>query len=120
MKIMSIIINIDVNIGNQIFSGVGVDNPTSVAVEEDEIICNCFQIPESTIRAYIEKNNITKVEDVTSGCEAGGNCGSCHILIQLFIDQNKHQKKLEQSLQFEAKKLKTNKKSFWKRLLTSS
>ena len=117
---MSIIINIAENIRNQIFSGVGVDNPTSVAVEENEIICNCFQIPESTIRAYIEKNNITKVEDVTSGCEAGGNCGSCHILIQLFIDQNKHQKQLEQSLQFEAKKLKTNKKSFWKRLLTSS
>ncbi len=117
---MSIIINIDGNIINQIFSGVGVDSPTSVTVEEDEIICNCFQIPESAIRAYIEKNNVTQVKDVTLGCEAGGNCGSCHILIQLFIDQNKHQKKLEQSLEFEATKLKTNKKSFWKRLLTSS
>ena len=63
-----------------------------IEIEEDEIICNCFQITENTIRYHILKNDINQVEDVTSACEAGGNCVSCHILIQLFIDQNKHQK----------------------------
>ena len=68
----------------------------SIETEEDEIICNCFQITESTIRSHISKNDVSQVEDVTSACEAGGNCGACHILIQLFIDQNKYQKTLEQ------------------------
>lgn len=56
--------------------------------EEDEVICKCFQVTERTIRDCIAKNNITEVEEVTKACEAGGNCQSCHILIQLFIDQN--------------------------------
>ena len=67
-------------------------NTASVEVEEDEIICNCFQVTEGEIRSHIEKNDITEIEDVTSACEAGGECGSCHILIQLFIDQNQHKK----------------------------
>jgi len=63
----------------------------SIEIEEDEIICNCFQVTERTIRSHISKNDFKQVQEVTSACEAGGNCGSCHILIQLFIDQNKHQ-----------------------------
>ena len=70
-------------------------NESSIEVDEDEIICNCFQVTESTIRTHIFKQNIAQVEDVTLLCEAGGNCGSCHMLIQLFIDQNKHKKTLE-------------------------
>ena len=45
-----------------------------IEIEEDEIICNCFQITENTIRYHISKNDINQVEDVTSACEAGGNC----------------------------------------------
>ena len=97
-----------------------MENAASVEVQEDEIICNCFQIKESTIRSLISKNDADSVEEVTSTCEAGGNCGSCHILIQLFIDQNKHQKTLEQIHEPEEKKLKNNKKSFWKKLLPDS
>jgi len=70
-------------------------NDPSIEIKEDEIICKCFQVTESTIRSHISKKNIAQVEGVTSICEAGGNCGSCHMLIQLFIDQNKHQKLLE-------------------------
>ncbi len=91
-------------------------NTPSVDMEEDEIICRCFHITENTIRSHIAKNNVTQVKDITSACEAGGNCGSCHILIQLFIDQNKHQKKFEQSVS----KSKNNNGSFWKKLLPSS
>ena len=99
---------------------MGIDNSTSAAVGEDEVICSCFQIKESTIRSHIEKNNVTQVTDVTFACEAGGNCGSCHILIQLFIDQNKHKKTLAQNYKLEGTKPNNNKKSFWKKLLTNS
>ena len=95
-------------------------NSTSVEVEEDEIICQCFQVPESKIRSHIVKNNVTEIEDVTSACEAGGNCASCHILIQLFIDQNEHKKVLEKNHAFGATNSKTHNKSFWKNLFTSS
>ena len=98
-----------------------MENASSVEFEEEEIICNCFQVTESTLRSYISKNSVTQVEQVTLACEAGGNCGSCHILIQLFIDQNK-QKKLEENLELERTNLKgsENKKGFWKALLASS
>ena len=95
-------------------------NTPSINIEEDEIICKCFHITESTIRSHIAKNNITQVKDITLACEAGGNCGSCHILIQLFIDQNKPIKILEQSSKQENLKSKNNKKGFWKSLLTNS
>ena len=95
-----------------------MENAPSAEIEEDEIICNCFQITESTIRSHISKNHVSQVEDVTSACEAGGNCGACHILIQLFIDQNKYQKTLEQVPESEISKSK--KGSFWKKLLSNS
>ena len=95
-------------------------NTPSINIEEDEIICKCFHITESTIRSHIAKNNITQVKDITLACEAGGNCGSCHILIQLFIDQNKPIKILEQSSKQENLKSKNNKKGFWKNLLINS
>ena len=95
-------------------------NVPSTEIEEDEIICNCFQVTESTIRSHIVKNDTTEVKDVILACEAGGNCGSCHILIQLFIDQNSHKNKLARTPEPEEANLKNNKKSFWKKLLSKS
>ena len=95
-------------------------NVPSTEIEEDEIICNCFQITESTIRSHIAKNDAIEVKDVTLACEAGGNCGSCHILIQLFIDQNSHKIKLARTPEPEEAHLNNNKKSFWKKLLSKS
>ncbi|MBC8282571.1 MAG: (2Fe-2S)-binding protein [Nitrospinae bacterium] len=60
--------------------------------ETDEVICQCFQVNESTIREAIEKDNLTEIDQVTENCEAGGGCHSCHILLQLFIDE--HQQKI--------------------------
>jgi NAD(P)H-nitrite reductase large subunit len=56
-------------------------------VETDEVICQCYQVNESTIRKTIAKSNLKDIDSVTLACEAGGGCHSCHILIQLFIDQ---------------------------------
>ncbi len=61
------------------------------SVEIDEVICQCYQVTESTIRKAIEKGDLREIDSVTEACEAGGGCHSCHILIQLFIDQ--HQEK---------------------------
>ena len=98
----------------------GMTHVPSTEIEEDEIICNCFQITESNIRFHIVKNAATEVKDVTLACQAGGNCGSCHILIQLFIDQNNYKKKLAHTPEPEEAHLKNNKKSFWKKLLSKS
>ena len=56
-------------------------------VETDDVICQCYQVNESTIRNTIAKNDLKNIDSVTEACEAGGGCHSCHILIQLFIDQ---------------------------------
>ena len=98
----------------------GMAHLPSTEIEEDEIICNCFQVTESNIRSHIVKNAATEVKDVTLACQAGGNCGSCHILIQLFIDQNNHKNKLKQTSEPAEAHLKNNKKSFWKKLLSKS
>ena len=58
--------------------------------ETEDVICKCFQVNEATIRASIEKDNLTEIDQVTESCEAGGGCHTCHILLQLFIDE--HQK----------------------------
>ena len=97
-----------------------MENTTSVEIEEDEIICKCFQVTESKIRSYITENDLTEIIDVTSACEAGGNCASCHILIQLFIDQNKHKKALGKIDTLENENSNNHKKGFWKKLFTNS
>ena len=51
------------------------------------MICKCYQVDEANIRSTIEVGNLTAIEQVTEKCQAGGGCHSCHILIQLFIDQ---------------------------------
>ena len=56
-------------------------------IETDEVICQCYQINESTIRNVIAEGNLKEIDSVTDSCEAGGGCHSCHILLQLFIDQ---------------------------------
>ncbi len=60
--------------------------------EQDELICKCFQVTETEIRTCIAEYEITEVDEVTNQCEAGGNCQTCHILIQLFIDQHQQEK----------------------------
>lgn len=59
-------------------------------VQKDEIICQCHQILESTIRSTIEAGDLQTIEEITAASEAGGGCQSCHILLQLFIDQSQH------------------------------
>ena len=55
---------------------------------DEEIICQCFQVSDETIRSHIKNENLKEIEQVTAACGAGGGCQSCHMLIQLFIDQH--------------------------------
>ena len=66
-----------------------------ISDENDEIICKCFQVSENVIRSFIKENDVSEIDGVTLGCKAGGNCKSCHILIQLFIDEYLRAKEFE-------------------------
>lgn len=61
------------------------------SVNDEEIICQCFQVPDVTIKKCIRKGNLNSIEEITEACGAGGGCQSCHMLLQLFIDQH-HQR----------------------------
>ncbi|MGH9820614.1 MAG: (2Fe-2S)-binding protein, partial [Pyrinomonadaceae bacterium] len=56
---------------------------------EKALICTCFGISEDTIDSVIRLNPIVSVEQVGQICNAGTGCGSCRMLIQEMIDQNK-------------------------------
>lgn len=60
---------------------------------DEEIICQCFQVSDKTIKSHIKKENLKEIEQVTEACGAGGGCQSCHMLIQLFIDQHQNPEK---------------------------
>lgn len=57
---------------------------------DEEIICQCFQVSDKTIKAHIREGDLHSIEEVTESCGAGGGCQSCHMLIQLFLDQHHH------------------------------
>ena len=53
---------------------------------EKALICTCFGVSEETIEHLIKEKSLETVEEVTNGCNAGGGCGSCQLLIQEIID----------------------------------
>jgi NifU-like protein len=62
-----------------------MDSPSN---PDDEIICQCFQVSDKTIKTHIKEGNLREIEEITEACGAGGGCQSCHMLLQLFIDQH--------------------------------
>lgn len=82
---------------------------------EEEIICQCFQVSDKTIKAHIREKNLHSIEEVTESCGAGGGCQSCHMLIQLFLDQ--HHNKLQPAAKSEpGLNGKTQKRGFFSKL----
>jgi NifU-like protein len=53
---------------------------------DEALICTCFFVSERTIEREIQTRGLTTVAEVTSVCNAGGGCGSCHQLIQEILD----------------------------------
>ena len=55
---------------------------------DEALICTCFFVSERTIEREIQIGGLTTVAEVTSACNAGGGCGSCHQLIQEILATN--------------------------------
>lgn len=55
-------------------------------VGDEALICTCFFVSERTIESEIATRQLNSVAEVTSACNAGGGCGSCHQLIQEILD----------------------------------
>lgn len=86
---------------------------------KEEIICKCYKLTESQIKAHISSKNLTSVSAVTKACGAGGGCGSCHMLLQLFIDQEKRKSVVASTPASAANTVeKEGKMGFFKKLFT--
>jgi len=46
-------------------------------MSEDKIICNCFDVKESTIRESITLKKLKTVEGIGEETKAGTGCGYC-------------------------------------------
>ncbi len=55
--------------------------------DEDELICQCFDIRKSFLIHEIKANNLKTVEEVTNYTKAGGGCGKCKDKIKAVLDE---------------------------------
>ncbi len=53
---------------------------------EGRIVCKCFGVTDVKILKVAKENNLSKAEDVTHYCKAGGACGACLDDIQHLLD----------------------------------
>ncbi len=61
---------------------------TSVrTVDDDPVVCTCFDVRESEIVKVATENGLTTVEQVTNYCKAGGACGKCRSDIQAILNR---------------------------------
>ncbi|MCF7954511.1 MAG: Fe-S cluster assembly protein NifU [Phycisphaerae bacterium] len=59
----------------------------AVAPKEGHIICTCFGVTEEEIRKVVVEHGLTKAEQVTNFCKAGGGCGGCIGDIERIIEE---------------------------------
>jgi len=50
-----------------------------------DLVCKCFRVGESEIRAVLVENKVAEVEQVSELCKAGRGCGRCHEQIEVLI-----------------------------------
>ncbi len=55
---------------------------------DGDYICQCFQVTDTTIKQHIRAKNLDNIEGITEACGAGGGCQSCHMLLELFLDEH--------------------------------
>ena len=58
-------------------------------MEEDKLICNCFDVYKSDIVKAIKTKELTNLQEVMDDTDAGNGCGSCHDAIQEILDEVK-------------------------------
>ncbi len=47
-------------------------------LQQETILCHCFQVTKDTVRDAIFKHRLEDIEDVTNFTKAGGGCTDCH------------------------------------------
>ena len=57
-------------------------------------VCVCHAVTDREVKAAIEAGAATR-EAVTTACRAGGDCGSCHHMIEQMVEA--HQEVVEPS-----------------------
>jgi len=55
----------------------GLEAPGEEEEEGFRIVCKCFGVTDGKIKRVVRENRLTKPEQVTHYCKAGGGCGSC-------------------------------------------
>ncbi len=56
-------------------------------MEEDKLICSCFDVYKSEIVKAIKGNELTNLQEVMDVTDAGTGCGSCHDAIQEILNE---------------------------------
>jgi len=56
-------------------------------MEDDKLICSCFDVYKSEIVKAIKGNELTNLQEVMDVTDAGTGCGSCHEAIQEILDE---------------------------------
>lgn len=49
----------------------------SLSGKNSRVVCQCFNVTESTITNVIRENNLKTIQDVTNYTKAGGGCAKC-------------------------------------------
>ncbi len=55
-------------------------------------VCICHAVSESKVQDSIEAG-ARSIEEVTQGCRAGGDCGSCHQHIEMMIEDHEDEQR---------------------------
>lgn len=50
-------------------------------------ICICNAVTETEVRAAISQGASSR-EEVTAACQAGGDCGACHHMIEDMVEEH--------------------------------
>ncbi len=70
-----------------------------ITIKEDEdIVCNCFNISKTFLENEIKSNNLKTLEDVINYTKAGGACGRCQGKIKDILENINGAQKTEQKL----------------------
>lgn len=56
-------------------------------MEEDKLICTCFDVYKSEIVKAIKAKELTNIQEVMDVTDAGTGCSSCHDSIQEILDE---------------------------------
>lgn len=63
---------------------------SAIAADDDHdgvVICKCFGVTDTKIRAVAKENKLRKAEEITNYTKAGGGCGCCLDDIQQILDE---------------------------------